>query len=382
MSANSGNVTATPVKSGKIASGDSVTVRVIDSFEQLQMISEEWNALLINSLSKTIFLTWEWLYAWAKCFLDGERTLFTLCIYQSGQLVGIAPFYLQKRRRKLLALREIRFLGTPEAGSDYLDMISQKGKEKVVAEALYNFLFGMGRAHWDELRLTDVPAESLFLLFFMNCVEVHGKFSEVQRCAVMPQTRLPSNVDAFFAMLSAKRRSRYRQDIRRLFDGGESEHVTFGGAELEEGLNRFFELYNTKSGYDGTKLHIFLSRLGTINTAKQWLQIDLLCTRSTDIAGFLHLRNDSTQSLLLMVVDKSFNRKISAGNVFVGMCLQKAIKDSVHIYDFLKGEEDYKLHWATDIRPSLTIILNQRHLVAILSTIGRLTRYALKAIIR
>lgn len=382
MPVNKGNFTLPKIESGMITVTDSCMIQVIDSFEQWQMKSKAWNALLNKTVSVTIFLTWEWLYAWAKCFLHEDRKLFILCIYQSDELVGIAPFYLQKRRHKLLALREIRFLGSPETGSDYLDVIIYKGKERAVAEALYDFLYGTGRGQWDELRLTDVPAESLFLLHFMNCVEAHGKFSEIQRCAIMPQTRLPNNIDAFFAMLSAKRRSRYRQDIRRLFDGGESEHLTYGAADLEEGLDRFFELYNAKSGYEGTKLHTFLSKLGTINDAKQWLLIDILCSRNTDIAGLLHLRYDSTQSLLLMVVDKGFNRKISAGNVFVGMCSQNAIKDGVQMYDFLKGDEDYKFHWATGMRTSLVFILNQRRPLAILSTIGRLTKYAIKAIIR
>ncbi|MEZ5583582.1 MAG: hypothetical protein R3F37_13305 [Candidatus Competibacteraceae bacterium] len=72
-----------------------------------------------------------------------------------------------------------------------------KGQEKAVAETLYDFLFRTGSALWDQLRLTDLPSESLFLLYFMNQNDQDGKFAEIQRCAYLPSTSLPSSKEFF-----------------------------------------------------------------------------------------------------------------------------------------------------------------------------------------
>jgi len=231
MSTNTGNVAKKHEKTGMKTSDNSCTVQVIDSLEQWQPVAEGWNTLLAKSLSNTIFLTWEWLFSWAKCFLNPERKLFVICIYQSEQLIGIAPFYLRQQKNKLPALRQIRFLGSPETGSDYLDVIIQKGKEKLVAGLLYEYLYTAGRAQWDELRLTDIPSESLFLLHFLNRVEEQGKFSEIHRCAVMPQTKLPEQKDTFLLSLSSNRRERFRRDMRRLHQEGEAEHIIHDGTD-------------------------------------------------------------------------------------------------------------------------------------------------------
>ena len=68
------------------------------------------------------------------------RELFVLTLHDGAKIVGIAPWYISKTRYGLLNLSKINGLGTPEAGSDYLDVISLKGEEKAVATSIYEFL--------------------------------------------------------------------------------------------------------------------------------------------------------------------------------------------------------------------------------------------------
>jgi hypothetical protein len=59
--------------------------------------------------------------------------------------------------------------------------------------------------------------------------------------------------------------------------------------------------------------------------------------------------------MLLMAVDHGFDRGISIGNIVVGMAIEQAIAEGVATYDFLKGIEDYKFHWANSGRRSLRL---------------------------
>ncbi|MFQ6015808.1 MAG: hypothetical protein ACE5NP_10235, partial [Anaerolineae bacterium] len=56
-------------------------------------LHQQWNSLLTQSPSPTIFLTWQWQNNWWKHFgtPDGLRLLTVQD--EKGQLVGIAPFY-------------------------------------------------------------------------------------------------------------------------------------------------------------------------------------------------------------------------------------------------------------------------------------------------
>jgi len=351
---------------------------------ELKRLSTVWNSLLDDAApSPSIFLTWQWLESWVECFLTDERRLFVLCVNRGEEVIAIAPWYVEPRRRGPVTLREVRFLGSPESGSDYLDVILKEGKERVAAEALYDFLFGPGRHDWDELRLSDVPAESRFLLHFLNIVEAHGKFVELRRHAYLPQVALPDTYDAFFATLSSHRRSRIRQDLRRLGKEGEFAHATYAGDDIDAGLHRFFALYDEMSGYqDGPTLSRFLRTLATRRNAGQWVEIDLLCVGGRDVCALLHLRFGQHISLLKMVADKTFSRRMSIGNLLVGMSIRRLIEQGADSYDFLKGDEDYKFHWARHGRTTVSIVIPRRHWKAVVLTAYRLLKYSAKTILR
>ena len=100
-------------------------------------LKEEWNSLLTESGSNEISLTWEWLYTWSQYFLGTKRTLFILAIYERQELVALAPWCIRQGRYCGLPLRTIELLGTPETGSDYLDVLCKTRKERAIAQVLY-----------------------------------------------------------------------------------------------------------------------------------------------------------------------------------------------------------------------------------------------------
>src|SRR6202163_2853661 len=103
------------------------SIRVVKSLEEFKGLSEKWSALLSETASDNIFLTWEWLYTWARYYLEDNRLLILLVYAEPDRLVGIAPFYIRKVRFfGFLNLREIRFLGTEEVCSSYLDFIVEE----------------------------------------------------------------------------------------------------------------------------------------------------------------------------------------------------------------------------------------------------------------
>lgn len=358
-----------------------LTVTVIESNEDWHELAPRWSALLEVSESASIFLTWEWLMAWADCCLGEDRTLFILAVKDEDNLDGIAPFYIEQKRCGPLPLRTVRFLGAPEAGSDYLDVFARRGREKAVANALYDFLMGEGKSRWDIVHLQNIPADALFLLYFNKRVQIDGKFAETTFCAYCPMVRCRTE-DELNAKLSQSRKIKFRQDMRAIQREQEVVHSVINGQDVAGSLEEFFRLYKRTTRFSGKHLRPILDTFVARNNSDCPVQIDLLSVSGQAVAGLLHLKYRNTLAIYLMAVDKEFNPKISLGNLLVGLCLKNSIAMGNDAYDFLKGEESYKFHWATGGRCTLQFTLWQRNPAAVVSALGRLARHAGKLLLR
>ena len=84
------------------------------------LMREEWNELLSDSRSESVFLTWEWLHTWWN-HLAGDDRLALLTVRSESELIAIAPF--KTSGSGSFGLSRLSFLGTGRVGSDYLDII-------------------------------------------------------------------------------------------------------------------------------------------------------------------------------------------------------------------------------------------------------------------
>jgi hypothetical protein len=297
-------------------------------------------------------------------------------------LIGIAPFYIERRRKGPFTLWEIRFMGAPEAGSDYLDVFARRGREREVAEALYDFLMGEGRDGWDVLQLQDIRSDALFLLHFMNRIRVEGKHYEIGYSSFCPELRLPATEDELFAGLSASRKKKYKQDIRVINREQDVVHSVIRGGEVAGTLPEFFRLYEEKGGHSAKLLRPILQELSTRFDNASPVQLDLLSVAGRTVAGLLHLQYRNSLAMYLMAVDKQFNPKISLGNLLVGLCIKNSIAAGHDAYDFLRGEESYKFHWASGGRSTMQLTLWQKRPAAVACALARLARHAGKLLLR
>ncbi len=338
-----------------------ININIVTSMEQWQALSKEWDDLLHRSGSDRVFLAWEWLYSWAECFVKADRALYILTVYNEDTLIGIAPWCIRKVRFSGFSMRQIEFLGTPEAGSDYLDVFAKKGKEKEVARSIYRFLFGEASSQWDCFGFLDIPSESLFLLHFMEQMREDGKYMEVEAGAFCPSLAIPKTREDFLARLSPNRRQQYLRHIRILEREGVVRHDSFKLEKAGQALKDFGELYRQRWN-NADELLLFLEKLFLHFQGEDKVRLDLLSVNGKNIAGLLHLRCGESLLMYLMAVDHSFNKNISIGNIVVGLSIEKAVAEGLSEYNFLKGYEEYKFHWADKGDRSLGFFFYKRRL--------------------
>jgi CelD/BcsL family acetyltransferase involved in cellulose biosynthesis len=360
------------------------TVGVVDSLTRWAELEKDWNDLLTQSRANVVFLTWEWLYTWAECFWRSDRELFILAIFRGRELVGIAPWCIKRRSSGLVTVRQIEFLGASDVASDYLDVFAKRGKEKEVAGRIYDFLFHEARSRWDILVLLDVPANSLLLLHLLDKIADDGKHVEIQAGVFCPTVQLPATQTGFMASLSPHRRAQFQRHRRLLQLAGKVEHsttTTRDGLDIDA-LDALYSLYHMKSGAEKAGFYHFLQRFLTRASGTDWVQVDLLAVDGKPVAGLFHLRYGVTLFQYLLAADKTVYPKTSVGTVLIGLCLLKAIAANVGEYDSLRGSEDYKFHWATGGRRSLTVRLYQRRLPVLLLVGLRSLKALLKVLLR
>src|SRR3990172_7965435 len=201
-----------------------VSVRVATTLEQFEKLSSVWNDLLKGTSSNHLFLTWEWLYTWAKHYLDDDR-LFILLGYEGDHLVGIAPLYIRKETHfGLLRFRRAVFLGTGEACSAYLDVIVPDRKRGAVLPALISYLYREAGGEWDILSLSELPAESSTLDYCYRMMGEAGKVIEITDQTCYPIIPLGKEVGDFLCGISGNERYNLRRKRDHLDEAG---RVTF-----------------------------------------------------------------------------------------------------------------------------------------------------------
>ncbi|HSL21166.1 MAG TPA: GNAT family N-acetyltransferase [Vicinamibacterales bacterium] len=344
--------------------GRQLTVTVVRSLCELAALAEPWRALHAASAGDSAFLSWEWLYSWAERFVRGERELFLIAMFDGTKLVAIAPWYIDRVSHGPVRAREITFLGLPEAGSDYLDVVTRRGRERQIARVLTTLLFGPLSSSWDVLNLRDVPAESAFLARFIAHIRRSGKHYQIEEGSFCPGVRLPETFDAYLQQLSSHGRQAYRRKMRTLLANEGVQHVVLHhDRDMRCGLKTFRELYETRWGKTATTEDLFALVEAYHARATAWrIELSLLRVQERTVAGLLHFTHGRTMCQYLMAVDRSFNESLSIGHLVCGMNIACAIKRGFREYDFLKTEEDYKFRFMTAGRRSLNLRVHNRTL--------------------
>ncbi len=359
-----------------------ISTGCVSSMDDWLSISSDWTKLLAKSNAATYFLSWEWLFSWAEICMSADRQLHILVFYEKGSLIGIAPFYILKRKFGMFLVREIRFLGTPESGSDFLDVITQKGREKEISNGLYDYLHGEGRSCWDQLNLSDMRSDSLFFLHFKNRLDAEGRYAELSRSAYCPVMKLPSTESDLYVMLSPGWRKKFKQDMRVSNRDHDVSHVVHNGSEVERKLDCFFKMYEEKGGWPGAQLCSILKKLSQKYADHMPFQLDYLYIDGKPKAALFHFKFKGIMSMYLMAVDKQHNPKISLGNLLVGYSVKRAILDGYKYYDFLKGDERYKFHWSNSGHCTLQLNVWQKRPVGYGLALAKMVRQSGKILLR
>lgn len=304
-------------------------------------LHQEWNPLLRDSASDTLFLTWEWQSTWWEHL--GEDELYLIAVRDGGHLSGIAPLYLTTSDD---GLKTLSVVGCRDV-SDYLDLIAASGQEAKVYGALLDWLESDEAPAWDLADLCNIPSASpthslLAEMAADRGYQVHTEVEDI--CPIIP---LPATWDDYLNSLSKKQRHEIRRKLRRAEGSGQINwYIVNEEHDLAAEMEAFIELHQKshvdKDEFMDAQMKGFFHAAAHVLHEAGWLQLAFMEVNGEKAATMLNF--DYQDSIL--VYNSGYNphkyARLSPGIVLLSYCIQWAIELGRSKFDFLRGDEEYK----------------------------------------
>jgi CelD/BcsL family acetyltransferase involved in cellulose biosynthesis len=325
-----------------------------------------------NSLSGAVpFRSFEWMESWWRHYrLPGWQTYLLRVENADGQIVGIAPWYIA---RSPIAGRVIQFLGSGEACSEYLTVLTRPGHERAVVAALTQWLTTEGAQDWDLLHLTAMlesdPATSALAEDFAR----RGHLIHQRKGMPCWQCDLPATWEEFVRQLSKSRRERVRQLTRKYFDTArvQTRWVTTA-AELDQAFPMFIDMHQRRRQslgqpgcYTSTRFAAFHQEVSRRLCAEGKLRLLWTELDGRPVGAEYGFIDGQTVYYYSTGVEPDATADHPGWLAMIGS-LRRAIDEGCRSFDFLRGDEAYKCSWGAKPCPTIeTRIIARRGLAGV-----------------
>jgi CelD/BcsL family acetyltransferase involved in cellulose biosynthesis len=335
---------------------------VLRSGDEFAALEDEWTDLLSRSENDNVFLTWEWLRTWWEVYGSLGRLL-VVTVRQENRLVAAAPLcVVEGTRAGPWKPRELRFLGTLEVCSDFVDIVVDRCAPPSLRRELLQFIRESLGDEWDLARFDSIPADS------PTIDAIRREFSRGPirpvveigpRCPFLP---LPVAFDALVSSLEPGLRKALLTSRRKLEAKGILEFRVLGPQEpTADALIVLMELHAKRWGAKGQagvfrspRFRQFHERIADRFHTRGWLFLSTLTVDGAPVAaryGFLyHRRFYDYQGGF----DPAWS-KWSVGLALYGMCLNWEIEQGAAEHDFLRGQNPMKARWTARERVNARI---------------------------
>lgn len=326
-----------------------MTVDCIQDDRGFQALRTEWQDLLRESDADNPFLTWEWLHSWWT-HAGTAGALRLIVVRDEDTTVAIAPFRLVSA--PLYWFSRLEFLGTGEAGSDYLDVIARRGSEATAIESIAHFLESQQLA----LRLTHLPPGSLAAQLADRMAD-DGWTSAFREDGQCPIVDLAGHTfDSLLGSLGASHRANVRRRLRALERlGARFEQITDHG-ERQRMLDLLAEFHSKRYEARGGSTAFGLPAVRAFHEDATRLALDCGWLRmyalriGESVAAVMYGFSYRGRFYFYQHGHDAGQAAQSVGLALMALTIRAAIDEGAAEFDMLWGTESYKSLWARGSR--------------------------------
>ncbi len=341
-------------------------LETIRHFADLEEVKDEWDELLERSSSKSVFLTWEWLYNWWKYFAKDKKLNILLARKtENGKLLGIAPLYIENKKKCGFDVTAVRFLGDDYVASDFLDYIVEPGCEEKFVKAIYEH-FDERRRDWDVWEMKDMDEHSSSGGYLKDIAGGACRVI-VTRAQVCPYLDLPENYKDLINSLSSGMRKDLQRKMKKIVSDKEYRFsVNDFQSDIKTNIDVLFGLHQArfdmkkkKTAFGGDVLRSFHYDTAEDFNSKHWLRFYFLRKNGRDAACLYSFKFKNRLCYYQSGFDPQQSGK-SLGTIMFGYALQDCVETGTGQFHYLRGNEEYKKRWTSDFYNTVNIFIFSR----------------------
>lgn len=327
------------------------SINLLTDSAAFQKMRGEWNALLKESESDNVFLTWEWLYTWWDIY--GKTSELNIIVVRgpSGELVGIAPLKISMRKSLGIGrARVLEFIGWGgDVTTEYLDIIAKKGWESIVYNKVAESIFQ--NRSWEKVDLRHFSSTSFILPAIIGFLEQRGTTYRIKRSSICPVVTLTKSWEDFLSGKSFNFRKKTKEYLRRSRRDLNTHLMLCDSSEtLQSSMNELIALHMKRWGRKSQafKTNQYLSfhrKVSGLFMENGWLRLFFLIQGEKPLAGIYCFFYNNKYYYYQSGRDPQYS-KYRLGNVLLSKTIAVAINEGADEFDFLTGDEAYKLRWA------------------------------------
>lgn len=344
------------------SAGSIVQIEEIRNTADWAALAAEWNALLRESHNNVPFLTYEFQRAWWDHLGGGEWHNGQLNILagrdEDGNLFGIAPLF----STQIEGQNVLQFIGSHEI-ADFLDLIVRPQDHSAFSEALFDYLAGPATASWQRIELYNL-LENSETIRNLKELAARGKFVfGLEALQPSPYIEVPASFEAFIDGLDAKQAHELRRKLRRAARNPDlmAMEIVEDAGQLDKGLNDFLALMALdadKAAFLTPAMRAQMEAIAHAAFAAGWLQLTFLKFGNIRIAAYMNFDYDNCIWAYNAAFDNNY-AYLSPGWIMVAEMMKWNIEHGRRIFDFMRGDEEYKYRFGGEDRFVQKAVINK-----------------------
>lgn len=315
--------------------GGPVTAAIISDAEKFAALEPEWWALWRRVPTATPFQSPAWLLPWWEAFAPGE--LHVAVLRREGQLVGLAPLYLERTEDT-----GCRILPIGISVSDYLDILVDPNLSPAGLADVID-----GSSGWQSWELPELApgAQALTLPCPAGC---HELLTTGETC---PYLALPAIPGKLAETLPHRKRRSLSMNRHRAERRGAVAFQSLADSDPETLLAELFRLHGIRwesRGEQGVladpQVQLFHRKAMPRLAETGLLRLHAISIGGRTAAVYYGLSHGARAYAYLTGFDTDFAHE-SPGTLLLAHVMEQSIAEGVREFHFLRGGEAYKYGW-------------------------------------
>jgi CelD/BcsL family acetyltransferase involved in cellulose biosynthesis len=321
-----------------------LSIEKIDGAEVFDCIGDAWDDLAGRGMTDTPFQRRAYQRAWWNHLGPGELHTLVLRDDPNSPLAGLFCFYIIDGL--------VHFNGCVEE-TDYLDLIAPAEQAEFAWRAVLDYLTGEMGNRWHSIDLCNVPAWSPTVAILERLAPEYGLQHERALHEVCPVIELPDTFDEYLAALDKKQRHEVRRKLRRAAGADVVYEIVDQEDDLEKAVDDFLSLLERSTPEKGAWLNVerraVFHEVAAAACADGYLQLMFVTVDGERAAALFNFAYGKRIWVYNSGLDPDSYGWLSAGVVLTAHAIEQAIEDNYDVFDFLRGDEEYKYRFgATD----------------------------------